>query len=158
MEKILTVSYVAPENGDQACLTVFFVDKEMCVARNAFYGMEAQAIYNRLTGLNLEIKSNMASQKNNCWVADMWHKSLLGAELVGVKPFVLSEEELVQVLKGPAKTGPATLLHNKDCPYGYQCRAMDCMECAGLYGKDVDHVDGLASDESDKVNDAPNKD
>jgi hypothetical protein len=154
MEKILTVSYVAPENGDQACLTVFFVDKEMTIARNAFYGMEAQVIYNRLTGLNLEIKSNVASQENGSWIADMWSKSLISGELRGAQTFVLKKEELEHILKGPAKTGPATLLHNKDCPYGYQCRAMECMECAELYGKDVDHVDGLASDESDTVNTA----
>lgn len=45
--------------------------------------------------------------------------------------------------------GPGALLHNKDCPYGYKCRDVDCVECIRIY---TDEVDGLASDERDKVN------
>jgi hypothetical protein len=27
----------------------------------------------------------------------------------------------------------AGLLLNKDCPFDYKCRAMDCMECMNIY-------------------------
>lgn len=30
----------------------------------------------------------------------------------------------------------AGLLLNKDCPYDYQCKAMDCMECIEIYMED----------------------
>ena len=27
----------------------------------------------------------------------------------------------------------ATLLHNRECPFGYQCMATDCIECLKAY-------------------------
>lgn len=44
----------------------------------------------------------------------------------------------------------AMMLHNKQCPYGYRCRASDCIECQQEYEK----VDGLASVSNGKVNTA----
>lgn len=32
--------------------------------------------------------------------------------------------------------GPGALLHNKECPYGYKCKAMDCIECMEIYGRE----------------------
>lgn len=29
----------------------------------------------------------------------------------------------------------ASVLHNKNCPYGYQCMALDCIECQELHEK-----------------------
>lgn len=34
----------------------------------------------------------------------------------------------------------ASVLHNKSCPYGYQCMELDCIECQELHEK----VDTLA--------------
>jgi len=48
----------------------------------------------------------------------------------------------------------ATMLHKKVCPYEYQCRATDCMECMKLHEK----VDGLEADQTDKVNTVLDKD
>lgn len=152
MEKILTISYVAPENGDAACLMVLFVDGKMTVARNAFYGIEAQLLYNRLTGTELGIKSNMRKQPNEHWLVDAFIRDQSRAMIPGAQPFLLSVEQLEDILKEPVRRGPGALLHNKDCPYGYRCRAMDCIECAEIYA--AEEVDGLASGESDKVNTA----
>lgn len=41
-----------------------------------------------------------------------------------------------EILKEPIRSGPAALLHNKDCPYEYKCKAMDCIECMEIYGKE----------------------
>ena len=42
----------------------------------------------------------------------------------------------------------AAALHNKECPHGHRCRALDCMECMEIYEK----VDGLEAGSADKVN------
>lgn len=43
----------------------------------------------------------------------------------------------------------AMVLHNKQCPYGYRCRASDCIECQEEYEK----VDGLASNANGGISD-----
>ena len=45
----------------------------------------------------------------------------------------------------------AAALHNKECPHGHRCRALDCMECMEIYEK----VDGLASISFDNINADP---
>lgn len=42
----------------------------------------------------------------------------------------------------------AAVLHNKECPHGHQCQALDCIECMEIYEK----VDGLEAGVTDKVN------
>ena len=136
MEKILTVSYVAPENGDPACLMVFFVDKKMTMVRNAFYGIEAQVLYNRLTGTEFEIKSNKRGELNEHWLKDAFLQVRSVPARPAAEPFVIGKEKLEEILKEPVRKGPETLLFNKECPYGYKCRAMDCIECMEIYGKE----------------------
>lgn len=56
------------------------------------------------------------------------------------KPVTLPQEIATSATCGPPRNdkeeGPGALLHNKDCPYGYKCKAMDCIECMEIYGRE----------------------
>lgn len=41
----------------------------------------------------------------------------------------------------------SSLFHNKDCPFGYQCLANDCMQCAELQPEGETDFDYEAEDE-----------
>ncbi len=38
-------------------------------------------------------------------------------------------------------TGTGKLLMNGDCPYNYQCKAVDCMECVEIHNEKKDVTD-----------------
>lgn len=134
MERVLTISYVEPDNGDYPCLTVFFADEKMAVVKNVVYGIEAMMLYCKLTSPLREVKSNMYEQRNAHWIANAF-KSWPFQNPPGVETFVLSKEQVEEILKEPIRQGQGELLHNQNCPYDYKCRAVDCIECMEIYGK-----------------------
>ena len=40
------------------------------------------------------------------------------------------------------QNGIAGLLYGKDCPLGYKCLAMDCMDCLAMYAEMEDLTNG----------------
>lgn len=161
MEKVLTVSFVAPEAGDYACLSVSETTNGHIKVLNMFYGAEAELMYRKLAEPALPFKTNMvntALMERDNWLMDRlvanfrrpWEDPFPQREDPPVKPFLLSVEQLEEILKEPVKCGPGTLLHNKECPHGHQCQATDCIECMQIYEK----VDTSGPDETAIVNTA----
>ena len=146
MEQVLTVSYVAPEGSDYACLSVMENKKGHIRILNMFYGAEAELLYRKLAEPALPVKTNLvnaALMERDHWLMDRlaanfgryWDNLFHVQEEPAVKPIVISKEKLEEILQEPVRSGPAALLHNKECPYDYKCKAVDCIECAEIYAQ-----------------------
>ena len=126
MEQVLTVSYVAPEGSDYACLSVMENLDGHIKVLNMFYGVVAELLHRKLVEPVLPFKTNMVN--NALMERDHWLMGCLVTDFAGnrinpcfvradpgVNPFVISKEQLEEILKESVKSGPGELLHNKDC-------------------------------------------